>query len=347
MTNKGKTCWAAAGRMRSIALSLGLLALILALAGAGAAAAQSASPSANRSSALAVTDEEGRAVQVPQPVRRIVSLAPNLTEIVFALGLGDRLVGDTDYCNYPPEALKKVHVGGPVNPSLETIVALHPDLVLATRTINRLATVQALERLGVAVYATDPHTIEQVLSSNEQLGRLLGASQQGATLAAGLRERLSRLQLRLSGSQPLSVLFITWVDPLISVGRNTFIADALRMGGARSVIATAQDWPNISLEEVVHQQPEYLIFSSDQPEQTEHQIAELRGRAGWQDLEALRHNRIVILSEAFSRPAPRLVDTIEQLARALHPDRFAAAHSAMPPFAASHAPMLSLAAGAL
>jgi iron complex transport system substrate-binding protein len=345
MTNNGKTCWAAAGCVRCIAWSLGLLALILALA--GAAAAQSIPPSANRSSALAVTDEEGRAVQVPQPVRRIVSLAPNLTEIVFALGLGDRLVGDTDYCNYPAEALKKVHVGGPLNPSLETIVSLHPDLVLATRTINRLATVQALERLGVAVYTTDPRTVEQVLSSNEQLGRLLGANQQAATLAASLRERLNQLQQRLSGSQPVSVIFITWVDPLISVGRDTFIADALRTAGARSVIATTQDWPNISLEEVVHQQPEYLIFSSDQPEQTEHQIAELRGRAGWQDLAALRQNRIVILSEAFSRPAPRLVDTIEQLARALHPERFVAAHPAIPPSASSLAPTFSLAAGAL
>jgi iron complex transport system substrate-binding protein len=275
-----------------------------------------------------------------------------LTETIFALGLGDALVGDTDYCDYPAEALKKAHVGGPINPSFEKIMALHPDLVLATSAINRLATVQALERLGVAVYVTDPRTVEQVLSSTGRLGRLLGASEQAATIVAALHDRLEQLRQRLSGSGPRSVLFITWVDPLVSVGRNTFLADALHLAGARSVIETPQDWPNISLEEVLHQQPEYLIFSSNEPEQIQRQLAELRGRQGWQGLEALRQNRIVILSEAFSRPAPRLLDTIEQLARALHPDRFASErpvtlHRVAPPPAASLFPVFSPAAGAL
>ncbi len=226
-------------------------------------------------------------------------------------------------------------------------MALHPDLVLATRTINRLATVQALEQLGVAVYVTDPRTVEQVLSSTERLASLLGAGEQAAKLVATLRDRLEQLRERLSGSEPRSVFFIAWVDPLISVGRDTFLADALRLAGARSVIATPQDWPNVNLEEVVHLQPEYLIFSSDDPEQIQHQVAELRGRPGWQGLEALRQNRIVILSEAFSRPAPRLVDAIEQLARALHPDRFTSERPAALPSAASSFLIFSVAAGAL
>lgn len=341
MASKNRIAWP----FRSLALGLALLAFLP----AGAAAAQSASGPASRPSTLTVTDEAGRAVRVPQPVRRIVSLAPNLTETIFALGLGDLLVGDTDYCNYPPEALKKPHVGGPVNPNFEEIAALHPDLVLATRAINRLATVEALEHLGVAVYVTDPRTVEQVLSSTEHLGDILDAGEQAATLAASLRVRLEKLRQRLSGSQPRSVFFVTWVDPLISVGRDTFLADALRLAGARSVIATPQDWPNINLEEVLHQQPEYLIFSSDDPEQIRRQVAELRGRPGWQGLQALRQNRIVILSEAFSRPAPRLIDTIEQLARALHPDRFASARAIAPPSAKRSSPILSaaLAAGAL
>jgi cobalamin transport system substrate-binding protein len=322
--------------------------LLAALLSAGSAAAQSAG-AASPPSTLAVTDEAFRVVRVPQPVRRIVSLAPNLTETVFALGLGDLLVGDTDYCNYPAEALKKAHVGGPVNPSLEEVMALHPDLVLATRAINRLATVDALEHLGVAVYVTDPRTVEQVLSSTERLGRVLGAGEQAAAVIATLHARLEQLSERLSGSEPRSVFFITWVDPLVSVGRNTFLADALRLAGARSVVATPQDWPNINLEQVVHQQPEYLIFSSDDPEQVRRQVTELRDRPGWQGLEALRQNRIIILSEAFSRPAPRLIDTIEQLARALHPDRFASEHPVTPASAARSFSFFSAAlrAGAL
>jgi iron complex transport system substrate-binding protein len=345
VTSKNTIASAIVWLLRALALGLALLAVLP----AGAATTQSAAAPANRTSTLEVTDEAGRAVRVPQPVRRIVSLAPNLTETIFALGRGDLLVGDTDYCNYPPEALKKTHVGGPVNPSLEAVMALHPDLILATRAINRLVTVQALEQLGVAVYVTDPRTVEQVLSSTERLGRLLGAGEQSSMIVPSLRERLNQLRERLSGSQPRSVFFITWVDPLVSVGRDTFLADALRLAGARSVIATPQDWPNINLEEVLHLQPEYLIFSSDDPEQIRRQVAELRGRAGWQGLEALRQNRIIILSEAFSRPAPRLLDTIEQLARALHPDRFTSAHAVTPPAAASSSPIFSaaLAAGAL
>jgi iron complex transport system substrate-binding protein len=334
VTSKRKIASAATGRARSLALGpLVLALLLLSLLPASAAATQSPAPAASQPATLAVTDEAGRAVRVPQPVRRIVSLAPNLTETIFALGLGGILVGDTDYCDYPSEALKKPHVGGPINPNFEEIMALHPDLVLATRSINRLATVEALERLGVAVYVTDPRTVEQVIASNERLGHLLGAGEQAATVSAALRDRLNRLRQRLAGAEPRSVFFVTWVDPLISVGRDNFLADALHLAGARSVISTPQDWPNVSLEEVLRQQPEYLIFSSNEPEQIQRQLGELRSRPGWQGLEALRQNRIVILSEAFSRPAPRLLDTIEQLARALHPDRFTAALFGTAPFA--------------
>ena len=332
------------------AVAVGSLALALFLLVAlrpAAAAAQSAAPLANRTSTLQITDDAGRAVRVPQPVRRIVSLAPSLTETVFALGQGDLLVGDTDYCDYPAEALKKPHVGGPLSPSLEKIMALHPDLVLATRAINRLATVQALQQLGVAVYVTDARTVDQVLSSIARLAGPLGATEQAAKLVGSLRDRLMQLREQLSGSEPRSVFFVAWLDPLISVGRDTFLSDALRLAGAHSVIATAQDWPNINLEEVLHLQPEYLIFSSNDPEQIHRQVAELRSRPGWQGLEALHENRIVILSEALSSPAPRLVDAIEQLARALHPERFTSEHRAAPPSAASSFPVFSVAAGAL
>jgi len=304
------------------------------------------SPQDGRGSVITVTDEAGRTVRVRQPIRRIVSLAPNLTETVFASGAGDLLVGDTDYCDYPPEALKKTRVGGPVNPSLEEVAALRPDLVLATRAINRLVTVQSLEQLGISVYVTDPRTVEDVLSSTEKLGHLLGTDQQSATLVASLRSRVQRVRERLSGSTPRSVFFITWVEPLISVGQNTFLADALRVAGARSVIEVPQDWPNVNLEQIVSSQPEYLVFSSDDADQIHRQIAELRGQPGWLGLEALRRNQIVILSEAFSRPSPRLIDSIEQLARALHPERFSLAQRVTPFAAASPGYSFSKAVGA-
>ena len=130
-------------------------------------------------------------------------------------------------------------------------MALHPDFVLATRAINRLATVGALEQLGVAVYVTDPRTVEQVIASTERLGRVLGAGEQAAASRRDPARSPGATQRASFRREPRSVFFIVWLDPLISVGRNTFLADALRLAGARSVVATPQDWPNINLEEVV------------------------------------------------------------------------------------------------
>jgi len=272
---------------------------------------------------LRLTDDTGRAVTVPQPVRRIVSLGPNLTETLFALGLGDRVVGVTDFCDYPPEATTREHVGGPVTPNLEKIAQLRPDLVLATRSGgNRLSTVESLETLGLAVFTTDPHSVDEVISSAERIGEVAGAAEQGRMVGEKLRRRLNYVAERLAGSKRTTVLLVVWPDPLITVGRNTFIADALRRAGAENVIQTAQDWPNASLEEVAHQQPTYLVFASDHSEESNRQIAEISGRTGWRNLDAVRNGRILVLSEAIARPAPRLVDEIEVLARALHPERF-------------------------
>jgi len=270
-----------------------------------------------------VTDETGRSVRIPQPVRRIVSLAPSATETLFALGLGDRIVGDTDFCDYPPEAKRKTRIGGPVDPNIEVIAALHPDLVVATP-VNRIASVHSLEQLGIPVYGTDPRSVEQVLTSTERLGELLGAGDAGRSLLANLRARLSQIDRRLVGLPPQTVMMVVWLDPLISVGRNTFLEDALRRAGAHSIIDTQQSWPNINLEEVIRLQPKYLIFSSDDPQQVQRQLAELQDRPAWRQLDAVRNRRFIVVPEAISHPSPRLVDGIEQLAAALYPSRFAA-----------------------
>lgn len=277
------------------------------------------------SSLIETKDEMGRIVRIPRSIRRIVSLAPSVTETLFALGVGDRLVGDTDFCNYPPEAKQKAHIGGPVSPNIEAITALHPDLVVATREINRPESVYSLERLGMAVYVTDPRTVEQVLTSSERLGELLDAGDAGRLLTANLRRRLSELDHRLAGLPQKSVLMVVWLDPLISVGRNTFLDDALRRAGARSVIDSPQSWPTIDLEQVVRLQPQYLIISNDDKRQVQRELAELKERPGWRRLDAVRNRRFIVLSEAISHPSPRLVDGIEQLARALYPSEFTGA----------------------
>ena len=281
-----------------------------------------------------LTDEVGRKIQVPQEVNRVVSLAPNLTEIVFALGDGNHLAGDTDFCDYPAEALQKPHVGGPVNPNMEVIVSLMPDLVLATKSINRRETVNALDHIGLPVYVIDPHSVEEMIASVEHLGSALGMEKSATSLAEDLRGRLSDLDRRLSGTAPRRVLFVVWTDPLISVGRDTFIADALRRAGGRSVVDTKAEWPHVSMEEIVRLQPEVLVFASAHAGDTQRDIDEVRTRAGWKDLAAMQSGKIVVVSDAINRPAPRMVDAIERLAHALHPEAFAS--GAAPPLADSH-----------
>jgi iron complex transport system substrate-binding protein len=270
-----------------------------------------------------VQDELGRTVKIPQPVIRIVSLAPSLTETVYALGQQSHLVGDTDYCDYPPEAKSLAKVGGVVNPSIEQVASLHPDLVLVAAT-NRFETVRALDDLNIPVYETDPHTVDEIVASTARLGDVLGAPQNGAALAAQLQQRLADLRAKLANQTARRVLFIVWTDPLISVGKNTFIADALAKAGAISIVDAVQDWPHLSLEEVVRLQPEYLIFTVQNDEKAP-DASTLAILPGWRSLEAVKNRRFAVISDAVDRPAPRLISAIEDLARQLHAEAFAPA----------------------
>jgi cobalamin transport system substrate-binding protein len=291
------------------------------------AAAPSHAQSANHSSTeppafREVVDELGRTIRIPQQVRHIVSLSPSSTETIYALGLQDRLLGDTDYCDYPPDAQKKTKVGGATNPSLEVIASLHPDLVLVTK-LNRLETTQSLEELGIPSYATDPHTVADILSSIKTLADVLGAPEAGASVAENLQHRLDDLQHRIGDLPPKRVLFVVWTQPLISTGQNTFLADALRHSGAVSVVNSSQDWPQVNLEEVARLQPDFLVFAQSQPGNASREVEKLATLPGWKIIHAVRDRRYAVISDAVNRPAPRIVSAIEELARQLHPKAFA------------------------
>ena len=284
---------------------------------------QAESASTPKEAFRTVSDETGRSVRIPVPVRRVVSLAPSLTESLYALGMDELLVGDTDYCDYPPAAMKKHKVGGATNPSLEEIALLKPDVVLVTKGLNRLETVQELERLGIAAYATDPHTVDEIRSSVRRLAEILGNAAEGDALDRELRQQETGLHQRLQDVAPRRVLFVVWSDPLISIGRHTFIADALVHAGAVSVVESSQDWPQMSLEEMVRLQPEYLVFASSHSDAVSRDVEALARRPGWEQLEAVKHRRFAVVSDAVNRPAPRLFSAIEDLARQLHPEAFA------------------------
>jgi iron complex transport system substrate-binding protein len=315
------------GEKSAVSLLFAVAFLVLALGAPRAAAARFSfrdTPQATKT--RVVIDEVGRRVVVPTQVNRIVTLAPNLTETVYALGLGEKLVGDTNFCDTPPAAKLKPHVGDPQDPSLEAIVALRPDLVLATTSINVEETADALARLGIAVYTTagDTQTVLAMLDSFARMGDLMGAGQQGAALAARLRARLDALHARLADVPMAHVLFVVGEDPLITIGQNTFIADALRWAGAESILISTQNWPHLSLEEVVRLQPDYIVFAEGHGDAGPSELADLRATPIWRDLDAVEQGHVVDLNEESIRPSPGLLDAIEQLAREVHPEVFSA-----------------------
>lgn len=270
-----------------------------------------------------IVDETGRSIRIPLTVSRIVSLAPSLTETLYALGLQDRLVGDTDFCDYPADARKKPRVGGAIDPNLERIAALHPDLVLLTRSINRLDTVRALDLLNIPSYTlAEPQTVEDITASIRKLADVLGAADAARSVTDGMQQHLAALQTRLKPVTPTRVLFVVWSDPLISIGKDTFIADALRRGGAVSVVDSSQNWPQTNLEEIVRLQPETIIYANNDSAAATREFDTLAVRPGWRLLDAIQNHRLIVLSDAINRPAPRIVSVIEELAHELHPDAF-------------------------
>jgi iron complex transport system substrate-binding protein len=269
-----------------------------------------------------VTDELGRKIQIPQTIHRVVSLAPSVTETLYALGVQDRLVADSDYCDYPPEAKQKPHVGGTISPSIETIASLHPDVVLVTKGINRLDTVNSLASLGIPSYAMDPHSVAEILTSTQKLADLMGVAQAGDMLATKLRRELAETHERVAPFPPRRVLYVVWPQPLISIGQDTFMADALRYSGAISIVNEPQSWPQISLEEVARQQPEFLVFSGSHMASASVNIDALAESPGWRLLSAVREHRYANTSDAIERTSPRIVSAIEDLARQFHPEAF-------------------------
>jgi len=298
-------------------------ALVMFWLGTGSPRAQSSAASPDAAPAgREVVDEAGRTVRIPQPIQRIVSLAPSLTETIYALGLQDRLVGDTDYCDYPDDARKKTKVGGAINPNFEEIAALRPDLVLVTKSLNRYDTVRALDGLGIPVYATDPHTVDEIIFSTKRLAEILGTPETGSALTSDLEHRLSDLKQRLAPLAPRKVLFIVWPEPLITIGKDTFIADALRHAGAVSIVDSSQSWPQMNLEEVVKLQPEFLVFAASHGGIAARDFEALSSLPGWRILDAVRNRKFAVISDAVNRPAPRIISAIEDLARQLHPEAF-------------------------
>ncbi len=276
--------------------------------------ALSLSGTAAGSAPVTVRDDRGVDVRLAQPPARIVSLAPNLTEIVFLLGRQDRLVGVTRFCNYPPEASRLPRIGGIVDPDVERIVAARPDLVLCTTDGNPKDRVRALEEMGIPCFAAAPQDLAGVFRTIEEAGVLLGVPERGRRAAASLRARAARVAARAGGGAVPRVLFAVSTSPVIAAGKGTFLDELVRTaGGENAAAAWSGRYPRLSVEDLVAAKPDVIFIASMAgverfaPEVTR-----------WTEVPAFRDGAVVTLDgDLVTRPGPRLVGALEEVSRAL------------------------------
>lgn len=271
---------------------------------------------------MQVTDNLGRVVTIKEAPQRIVSLAPAVTETLFALGLGEKVVGVTNYCDYPAEAGTKPKVGGFSTPSAELVVAAKPDLVLAT-SINANYVPQ-LESAGLTVITIESLNLPQVLDNIRVIGRVTGTAEAANNLTADMQKRIDSITGKVSGlpdGQKPAVYFEIWPDPLTTGGAKSFVNSLITMAGGRNIAGDVeQDWVNLSPEMVLARDPQVAILCHHGSSlQT---VEEFKSRKGWEQVSAIRNNRIGLVSDENTvvRTGPRVVDGFEYMAKMIHPD---------------------------
>lgn len=276
---------------------------------------------------VTVTDAQGVQVTVTAPPVRIVSAAPAVTEILFALGAGDRVVAVSDQCNYPPEAARLPKIGGFWTPSVERALGARPDLVIGSRG-NPPDFVAALRRSGLPVVTVDPHTLQGIYDTITLVARLIGAGESGERLIASMQSRLKTVADRIGDvpqkERPTAFLLLQVMPPW-TAGSGTFQDDAIRAAGGVNIASDVKGFAAFSTETLVAKDPGYLLLSTMNGDRARMKT-EVVGNPVLRQLSAVKHGRMLVLeSDPLMRAGPRIVDAVEAMSRGFYPNRFAAA----------------------
>lgn len=263
-----------------------------------------------------VIDDLGRKVKLPVKVQRAISLAPNLTENIFAVGAGEKLVGVTTYCNFPTEANRIQKIGDTLNPNIETIIALKPDVVFVSTASQIESFVSQLEKQNISVFITNPANVEGIYQSLLQLGDVLGESERAKILVESLKKRAADVEARTISAKDVKVFVQISKEPLFTVGKTSFITDLIgRAGGISVTESVSEPYPKFSKETALALQPEAIILSDSEDNKEPNDV--------FKDSQAVKNGKIFkINADLLSRPGPRTFDALEQVAKALHPESF-------------------------
>ncbi|MBN2032904.1 MAG: cobalamin-binding protein [Deltaproteobacteria bacterium] len=264
-------------------------------------------------------DALDRKVEIREPPGRIIPLAPSLTEILYRLGLGNRVVGVTAHCNYPPEAAAKPKVGSYINLNIEQIVSLAPELVIGTVDGNERRIVELIEKAGISVYLVNPRNVRDAIVTIALLGELCGVEAKAKALAAQLSARVDKVvEMTASRTKPLVFLQIN-LQPIMTVNSRTIHHDLISLAGGRNMTSREPiTYPRISMEEIIHRQPDIILISSmDRGGGFEKAREEW---LKWSSIPAVKAGRVhLIESDLIDRPSPRVVEGLEKMARLIHP----------------------------
>lgn len=280
------------------------------------------STAACASAAITVTDDTGATVTIESPPQRIVSLSPSNTEVLYALGLGDRVVGVTEYCNYPPEAVEKQKIGGYSTVSIEKVIALKPDLIVASYG-NGDEVLSNLRSFGFPVVTLHPGTLAGVLADIRLVGRATGVEEDANRLAGDLERRISNVEARVgtAGDRP-AVAHVIWNDPIYVSGNATFQDELIMRAGGVNAFSHLDGWKNIGIEDFIQADPDVLIVNAGSGMGGgEDSVAEFfMNEPRFSRVTAIRENHVYIVdSDMVDRAGPRIVDALELFAEDIHP----------------------------
>jgi len=271
-------------------------------------------------------DGLGRTVNIEEVPETIISLAPSNTEILYALGLEDKVVGVTEYCDYPEAAQDKPKIGGFSTVDIESVVEIQPDLILAANK-HKDDIIPALERLGLTVFALNPKTLDEVLEAITMVGEITGEEEAASLLVTEMTNRIEAVTGEtdnLPEAQRLRVFYVTWHDPLMTVGSGALHNELIQQAGGINIFQDLTgDYPKISLEAVIEANPQVIITGIGMGSGKDLPFEFISTEPRLEDVDARINNRLyAITNDLVSRSGPRTVDALEQLAEMIHPEIF-------------------------
>ncbi len=283
----------------------------------------------NTAFGFSVIDDRGRQVELTQLPKRIVSLAPSCTEILFALSLSQKIVGVTTYCNFPEEALSKEKVGTITEVELEKLLSLQPDLIVAS-SLNPPDFLKRLEELGIPVYVADPKNIEGVLSSIDRIARICGVEEKGGMLVNNLQKRLKKIEevtAKIPEDQKPLIFHMLWHQPIWTAGKGTFVDELIKKAGGKNVVSDLEGYSSIELEELLRRNPDIITVVENHGGAQNLPYQFLLQDERLKSIKAIKEGRIFrVDSDIVSRPGPRIVQALEIFAKIIHPEIFGEYH---------------------